>query len=689
MHPYAYTITNITRLLRNYSGPGSVDTMTTTEINNVTFDDTTLTSSEGISSFSSSSETTTTIKTTATAEETAAAAAAATTTRTTTTKDAELLPPLSIEIGSIDSMREPVGASAESAVVQTSSSVLQKQLLNKKIPHHLPILSRNDSLKNSTFIKLNIPTTITTTENYNTITGLNGMEFDTSTVRWNYTSDKDNNGDRRYLKKSASAVLNQRTSEENIREYKRRRVVDTSSILNRRIKNTLQIQELSMNNTVNKNDKFNSTVIKMSENNVMEKIDDSQTTLLPDVVVTSINGKNVSDEFIGTSDYVNVNVNNDEVEINNNKDDSSIKKTSSVSVNFKNNNFNDSSLSGGVRVRSDNSKNNNLNLTIDSNDSIKNLNDDDDVELTKIETTTRDLEPAEIQKMYRSQTTLRPEPPITTLPPDILTSIQPEIITTEVTTKSSERSPDVRGRNLSDKTKDKDDILPIMHLYNTSNIFNGSIMIPDDKNNKNYDNNLPPLTTLSSPPEITNLPTTTSPRIPTTTTSSSTTTTTTTIKNSMTMVTEAKDGSTSIRPGTNSRANKNRQDTSKQFTLDFNTTRQQNSTNKTKIRPVYFNQGTPEYSGYHPELNESYYEPGMITIGSREPINISEVITKRHDVDAFTTQETVTFVSYILATLVVFPIAIGVGLILRKLIIKNRKVSWQEREAVGPKKWEP
>lgn len=39
---------------------------------------------------------------------------------------------------------------------------------------------------------------------------------------------------------------------------------------------------------------------------------------------------------------------------------------------------------------------------------------------------------------------------------------------------SGERSPEVRARNLSDKSKDKDDVLPIMHLYNTSDIFNNS-----------------------------------------------------------------------------------------------------------------------------------------------------------------------------------------------------------------------
>lgn len=85
----------------------------------------------------------------------------------------------------------------------------------------------------------------------------------------------------------------------------------------------------------------------------------------------------------------------------------------------------------------------------------------------------------------------------------------------------------------------------------------------------------------------------------------------------------------------------------------------------------------PDYntSVYPSELNRTFFENELISVSPRESVNISEVISKRHDGDAIASQETVAVVSYILATLVVFPIAVGVGLILRRLILRNRKVS--------------
>ncbi|XP_044009264.1 probable serine/threonine-protein kinase nek3 isoform X2 [Aphidius gifuensis] len=612
MHPYAYTITNITRLLRNYTGPMETLMTMTTELTTQVTVETTMTT---LTSTSNDIFT------------------------KTTTKDAELLPPLLVDVG-IESMRERLDASAESAVVQTSSSV-QQQLNYKNINTNL-LTIKNLTLKNVTLIE-----NLSTTDNYKNI---NGMEFDTSTIRWNYTNvkdniDKDNNSDRRYLKKSASAVLNQRTSEENIRDLKRRRLVDITGRRNNNNKNI----KIENNDNINDTKKF----IKMSENNIMDKkiiSEDSQTTLLPDIF-------GINDTKINNNDtIVDVNLKNSSVSEN-------LKNLLSVNNTSRSLNLTKSDL---LNSTIDDVTNLPTTYIIDSNNSTPII---ESTTLTTIETTQRDLEPAEIQKMYRSQTTILPEPPITTLPPDLLTSIKPDIITS----KSSERSPEVRGRNLSDKTKDKDDILPIMHLYNTSNIFNGSMMIPSDTNNKNKklninnnnnsynnndddDDNAPLLTTLSTEKVTQKLPKIlTTSVIDKSTTTTTTTTTTSTTNDPITLLTESKDEM-------NSRSNKNHQDPYK------------TNLNKTRSRPTFFNSGPPEYSGYHPELNDSYYEQGMISIGPREPINISEVITKRHDVDAFVNQDTVTFISYILATLVVFPIAIGVALILRRLILKNRKV---------------
>ncbi|XP_031365697.1 mitogen-activated protein kinase kinase kinase 1a-like [Apis dorsata] len=106
------------------------------------------------------------------------------------------------------------------------------------------------------------------------------------------------------------------------------------------------------------------------------------------------------------------------------------------------------------------------------------------------------------------------------------------------------------------------------------------------------------------------------------------------------------------------------------------TTTGNGSGNRTRHRTVYHHPILPEYntSVYSSELNRTLFETGLISVSPRESVNISEVISKRHDGDAIASQETVAVVSYILATLVVFPIAVGVGLILRRLILRNRKV---------------
>lgn len=59
----------------------------------------------------------------------------------------------------------------------------------------------------------------------------------------------------------------------------------------------------------------------------------------------------------------------------------------------------------------------------------------------------------------------------------------------------------------------------------------------------------------------------------------------------------------------------------------------------------------------------------------RRLINVSEVVSRRHDSDALASQESFLLVYYILATCVLFPIALGIVVILKRLIIRKRKVS--------------
>ncbi|KAG6797454.1 hypothetical protein HZU73_07274 [Apis mellifera caucasica] len=223
---------------------------------------------------------------------------------------------------------------------------------------------------------------------------------------------------------------------------------------------------------------------------------------------------------------------------------------------------------------------------------------------------------------------------------------------------SGERSPEVRGRNLSDKSQDastdKDDVLPIMHLYNTSDIFNNSGPVnPFSRGAERRPEHPLPAKQPSEPSRTSEKTSDTiTPR-----NAESWTRGPDTRKGDRHEEVAASNQVPATGPGRGS-SNSN------------------GSGNRTRHRTVYHHPILPEYntSVYPSELNRTLFETGLISVSPRESVNISEVISKRHDGDAIASQETVAVVSYILATLVVFPIAVGVGLILRRLILRNRKV---------------
>ncbi|KOC64240.1 Tyrosine kinase receptor Cad96Ca [Habropoda laboriosa] len=303
------------------------------------------------------------------------------------------------------------------------------------------------------------------------------------------------------------------------------------------------------------------------------------------------------------------------------------------------------------------------------------------------------LDPSEIQKMYRSKdsttTTIGTTTSSTTTEPPTtisMTTVQIEISTipqdqsTTSDTKggrsetftippiadprkrvSSERSPEVRGRNLSDKPQDSssdkdDDVLPIMHLYNTSDIFNGSGPMNSFSRGMERRMELP-----VKQPETSR---TTEKANDTATTAKSSPTN----ESNFTRVPET--------------TRKDKHEENRETTTQVPPTgpgrgyTNGSGNNRTRHRPIYHPAILPEYNSsvYPNELNRTLFETGLISVSPRESVNISEVISKRHDGDAIASQETVAVVSYILATLVVFPIAVGVGLILRRLILRNRKV---------------
>ncbi|KAL6429262.1 hypothetical protein ACFW04_008165 [Cataglyphis niger] len=298
------------------------------------------------------------------------------------------------------------------------------------------------------------------------------------------------------------------------------------------------------------------------------------------------------------------------------------------------------------------------------------------------------LDPSEIQKRYRakdattSTTTIVLPIQNDTRSVDDAPSKKSEVLSTSSTPAdngkrvSGERSPEVRARNLSDKSKDKDDVLPIMHLYNTSDIFNGSRSVDGFVRGTERTRVILPVDLKPQDEKNPARTTTIEKTSPSTTTVTSTTeisgSTSTTIS-----VPKLREPTASTM---GSRKDKHEENRGSQNTTVPSVTSRGSSfaVNRTRYRPTYHHSILPEYNGtiYHPaELNRTFFEVGgPISVSPREPMNISDVISKRHNGNAIATQETVAVVSYILATLVVFPIAVGFGLILRRLILRNRKV---------------
>ncbi|XP_076234050.1 uncharacterized protein LOC143178980 [Calliopsis andreniformis] len=277
------------------------------------------------------------------------------------------------------------------------------------------------------------------------------------------------------------------------------------------------------------------------------------------------------------------------------------------------------------------------------------------------------LDPSEIQKMYRSKdattvsttteasaTTVQIE--MSTVPGDQSAVIDSKDAHAEESGKrvSGERSPEVRARNLSDKSKDKDDVLPIMHLYNTSDIFNNSGAMNSFARGTERRVELP---VDARRPQVSR--------------------TTEKTNDSVTTKGPATDAPSTTRVPVSEPVRKDKHEDSRESSSQVPPSGPgRGSSNRTRHRPSYHPTMLPEYnvSVYPSELNRTFFETGLISVSPRESVNISEVISKRHDGDAIASQETVAVVSYILATLVVFPIAVGVGLILRRLILRNRKV---------------
>jgi len=307
------------------------------------------------------------------------------------------------------------------------------------------------------------------------------------------------------------------------------------------------------------------------------------------------------------------------------------------------------------------------------------------------------LDPSEIQKRYRSKdatTTLSPMPvsPIRndTRPVNDAgsvsngkaeVSVPPTPVIENGRRIAGERSPEVRARNLSDKSKDKDDVLPIMHLYNTSDIFNGSGLMDGFVRGTERPRVVLPVEAepVAEEDSATITTTMTTERIHDRTTIVSSSTEITGSSSTTVPVSRIKEPHQST--PTNPRRDKHEENRDPQDAAAapvFKGSSFGHTVNRTRYRPAYHHSILPEYNGtlYHPiELNRTFFESGgPISVSPRESMNISEVISKRHDGDAIATQETVAVVSYILATLVVFPIAVGVGLILRRLILRNRKV---------------
>ncbi|XP_034949698.1 serine-rich adhesin for platelets-like [Chelonus insularis] len=645
MYPYAYTITNVTRLLGNYSEPKIIEKLST------------------ISKLTTS------------------------TTVVRTDEKVTLFPPLSTMVNTRESTRTPslVSVVPTAAVSSTSSSSLlvgERGRIGTTFPQHVATVQPNTSNPLVSTTKILNKTQIS--------------DQLVSTIKWNHTLTEEITqgeiiSEKKYLKKSASAVLNQRVSDNLNKDFISQlfdlqkfhdspHAEEKNNSLSNETKRYKIIDFLPFNNINNSGNNINNKTI---DNNKMEKMVENKTISLIEIITKSPKIQ-IHEPKDNENDSITT-IRDDQVNFSAISRNTSVSIHNQITMNDRSGNLMITSPSSVIEkptIRPLTSTTSIIKTTTATtsksipifpvtpsvlNNSQKTEKEEETMDLSiegeKILDRpfgiAKDLDPSEIQKMYRSQTTLKTEPTMTTLPTTILNPMtsQPKMDIT--TKKSNERSPEVRGRNLSDKTKDKDDILPIMHLYNTSNIFNGT--------ESNLTNGANIVKTILTSPKTKIIEMTMNPNEKIIT------------KNTSQVIHleerdqdfESKNGKT----GNITKNNKNQQEVNQEVI--------QNSTNwsigvntfgnKTKNRPNYYI-GSSESNRYNPDLNSSFYVPKMTSENPRDLINISEVITRRHDGDTLATQETVTVVSYILATLVVFPIAVGVGLILRRLIIKNRKV---------------
>uniref|UniRef100_A0ABD2W0Q1 receptor protein-tyrosine kinase n=1 Tax=Trichogramma kaykai TaxID=54128 RepID=A0ABD2W0Q1_9HYME len=337
--------------------------------------------------------------------------------------------------------------------------------------------------------------------------------------------------------------------------------------------------------------------------------------------------------------------------------------------------------------------NNSNNDTANENDNSGLQPSMDDVELmqTSTDEAPKMLDASEVQKMYRAGSTSSSTTTTTTTPNSISSSnnsINTSGIGAESTVKqqvsksnasasvSPERSPEVRGRNLDDKSKD--DVLPIMQLYNnTSSMFNetigggGDVVVV-----------VTPLPTERiSTTSTTSKPTTSATITSTTTTTTTTSTTTTTTRRPVVV-----NANNNYNDNNNHKNSHNRTTTSTAKT----TPPPHNRLNSAGYNPldsyIAFN-GSSAASGGVGGVSVGSGGGAAGAVGAAAAAvgpelllpaygNVSEVVSRRHDTGdtVLASQDTVTVVSIILGTLLLFPIVLGIGLIFRRLIIKNRKM---------------
>lgn len=756
-HVYAYTITNVTRLLRNYTGPGL------------------------------SRE-----------EQGGPERSTGTTEITTGSAQRRQPPPLSLLLpragSGIEAGRAPAelsaGTTVEPAAAGGASAAHLVGERQRKVVTVAPPQSQQRAVNRTSLVQLTSVNKTGPRSTKPTEPSHRGA------VRWNHTkvrnTDLEGFNDRRFLRKSASAVLNQRIGASPEEDAvppvigKRRRLTNGQTVSNRRVKGTSKIVEENLSKVNGSGSYLVSDKKNLEEKNVEDVVEGRGFRLAKvDVNRTSIILENMTAESVTMQQRVSpttisfppsveetIDCTTPQTPVNTTEEDgnnvtevvTSPSGNTNVDAKDENTEFGSENESvptsnGNASDRNDESSadngNNNgsgsptVTVTATADETIVPKETSTtpmsapvfpvtpriiteasrasveketftlkptDSAMTDIKTTeldkpkTSNLHPSEIQKMYRSKdttvTTTTAGAPTsfttTDAPTTTITTVQIEISTipenqstisdskipssevkpapfsdstsqgvkSEISTNpstetgkraSGERSPEVRGRNLSDKSQDassdKDDVLPIMHLYNTSDIFNNTGPVNSFSRSMERRAELPVST---KQPEISR---------------------TTEKANDTVTPKSATNETNSIRVPESTRKDKQEEnrDTTTQVppTGPGRGSTGGSSNNRTKHRPIYYHTILPEHntSVYSNELNRTFFESGLISVSPRESVNISEVISKRHDGDAIASQETVAVVSYILATLVVFPIAVGVGLILRRLILRNRKVS--------------